>query len=398
MSGPEERKQLLKEMIKRLHEGAETGQIKEEFAHFLKGIEPSEITEIEEELIKEGMDKGEIQRLCELHLAIFRDTFESQKIEAQAGHPVYILLKEHDFVKKAVGDISDILSRLDITQGFDRTTLEKIGELLGHLREYEKHKVREENTLFPALEKHGVTGPPAIMWAEHDEQRKKIKAMDKIVKSETGISSEESMRDFISDLTDITNLIPNHFYKEENILFPTALKLFSDEEWKEIKASMDDLGYCDFTPEEAVGEKMVMRKDSEKEGDVVAFETGRLSKKEIEAMLNSLPVDITFVDSNDTVRYFSQSRDRIFPRAKTIIGRKVQQCHPQKSIHVVNQILDDFRSGRRDVAEFWIQMEERTIYIRYFPVRDETGSYLGCLEVTQDIAPIKKIEGEKRLL
>lgn len=130
----------------------------------------------------------------------------------------------------------------------------------------------------------------------------------------------------------------------------------------------------------------------------ITFEVGSIGKNELEALLNTLPVDITFVDKEDTVRYFSQSKDRIFTRAKAVIGRKVQQCHPQKSVHVVNQILDDFRNGQRDVAEFWIQLKERVILIRYFAVRGKGGEYLGCLEVTQDITGIRKIEGEKRLL
>ncbi len=398
MSSLEERKELLKDLIRRLHAGAETDRIKEEFAHVLKEIGPLEISKIEEELIKDGMEKEEIHRLCDIHLAVFKETIESQKIETQPGHPVYILLKEHEFVKNVVGEICDVLSGVEKTKGFDKTALERSRVLLKHLKEYEKHKVREENTLFPYLEKHDLAGPPAIMWAEHDEQRKKVKETDEVLSSEADVVSEGFTANLVSHLKDLATLIPNHFYKEENILFPTALKLLSDEEWKEIKASMDDLGYCDFTPKEAIGERVESAKPAEKTGERVVFETGSLSKKELEAMLDSLPVDITFVDSNDTVRYFSQTKDRIFPRTKTIIGRKVQQCHPQKSVHVVNQILDDFRNGRKDAAEFWLQMGERTIYIRYFAVRDEAASYLGCLEVTQDIAPIKKIEGEKRLL
>ncbi len=130
----------------------------------------------------------------------------------------------------------------------------------------------------------------------------------------------------------------------------------------------------------------------------IIFETGSFAKEELETLLNTLPVDITFVDKNDTVRYFSQTKDRIFPRTKAVIGRKVQQCHPQKSLHVVNQILEDFKNNKRDVAEFWINLNNRLIYIRYFPVRNKSGDYLGCLEVTQDITDIKKIEGERRLL
>jgi len=128
------------------------------------------------------------------------------------------------------------------------------------------------------------------------------------------------------------------------------------------------------------------------------FETGTLSKDEIEATLNTLPVDITFVDKEDTVRYFNKSEKRIFVRTKAVIGRKVQQCHPRKSIHIVNKILDSFKNGKKDVAEFWIQKDNRLVHIRYFPVRNKDGKYLGTIEVTQDITNLKKIEGEKRLL
>ena len=134
------------------------------------------------------------------------------------------------------------------------------------------------------------------------------------------------------------------------------------------------------------------------EEKLIEFETGDLSEEEIEAVFNSLPVDITFVDKNDTVRYFSQTKDRIFARPKAVIGRKVQQCHPQKSVHIVNRILQAFRNGSREVAEFWMNLEGRLIHIRYLPVRNRNGDYIGCLEVTQDITNIKKIAGERRLL
>ncbi len=130
----------------------------------------------------------------------------------------------------------------------------------------------------------------------------------------------------------------------------------------------------------------------------ILFETGSFSTEELEGVLNTLPLDITFVDKEDTVRYFSASKKRIFPRTKAVIGRRVQQCHPQKSVHKVEEILNDFKKKKRDLAEFWIEMGGRMVYIRYFPVQGRNGKYLGCLEVTQDITEAKKIEGEKRLL
>ena len=143
---------------------------------------------------------------------------------------------------------------------------------------------------------------------------------------------------------------------------------------------------------------MVLMELAEDKKRILQFESGSLSKEEAEAVLDSLPVDVSFIDKEDRVKYFNKTEGRIFVRTKAIIGRKVQLCHPQKSVHVVNKILEAFKTGKKDVAEFWINLNDRLILIRYFAVRDKNGKYLGTVEVTQDITDIKKIEGQKRLL
>ena len=396
------KKRMLKELIMALHAGGHPDEMKEKFKEALEGIDPLEISKIEEELIKEGMPSEEVRRLCDVHLAVFRESLEKPKAEVPAGHPIHILLKEHELVKRFVEGISSLLPKVEQANDFEGigSELPEIEELLRHLKEYEKNKVREENSLFPYLEKHGVTQPPSIMWTEHDEQRKEIKEASKTLENKESLKFEEFKRKLLTHLKNLTDLIPNHFYKEENILFPTALRLIDDREWQEIKASMDDLGYCYFTPKEAIGKKVELEKEVKEkahEGEIT-FETGSMNKDELEAMLNSLPIDITFVDKEDTVRYFSQPKERLFPRAKAVIGRKLQQCHPQKSVHLLNQILDEFKSGERDLAEFWVDVKGRKIHIRYFAVRDSSGKYLGCVGVDQDITDIQKLEGEKRLL
>ena len=396
----ETKKQTIKDLIKQLHAGVSPDEVKEKFRGVLKDIDPIEIAQVEEELINEGLPRQEIQKLCEVHLAVFKESLEKPKSDVPSGHPIHILLKEHELVKGFVAGISVLLPKVEQAKDLAgiENELSKIGELLTHLKEYGRHKVREENTLFPYLEKHGLAQPPAIMWSEHDEQREEIKEASKTLENKGTLGFEEFKGKLLSHLKKLTDLIPNHFYKEENILFPAALRLIGDGEWREIRASMDDLGYCYFTPEDAISEKVELAKDVKEQEGEITFETGSITKEELEALLNTLPVDITFVDKGDTVRYFSLTKERIFPRAKAVIGRQVQQCHPQKSIHVVTQILDDFRDGRRDAAEFWIQLGERLIHIRYFAVHDSNGEYLGCLEVTQDITDLKKIEGERRLL
>jgi PAS domain S-box-containing protein len=239
------------------------------------------------------------------------------------------------------------------------------------------------------------------MWAEHNDIREEKKKLYKLVETKESMSFEEFAKELGELAKSTEDMLSSHFYKESNILFPAALKVISEDEWREIKKQCDELGYCCFTPEDAKG---VVRAAGEPTSQIasssneITFETGEFSTKELEAVLNTLPVDITFVDKEDRVRYFSQSKERTFPRAKAIIGRKVQQCHPQKSLHVVEEILSDFKEKKREEAGFWINMEGRLIYIRYFAVRDKAEKYIGCLEVTQDITDIKKIEGEKRLL
>jgi len=309
-------------------------------------------------------------------------------------------MEEHRILQEFSEKLGDIARHVGREGKLEPATLSQLKHIEEHFRESESHYVREENVLFPYLEKHGVTEPPAVMWMEHNQIREIKKKLYKLIESR----EEMGFGDFANQLNEVASslaaLLRNHFHKENNILFPVSLRLLSDEEWRDVRQQFDELGYCCFTPEGAIGRVEEVEAPAlkpEVEGEI-AFETGALSREELEAILDTLPVDITFVDKDDTVKYFNQSKERIFPRTKAVIGRNVQKCHPQKSIHIVNRIIEDFKAGRRDVAEFWIQHRGHFIHIRYFPVRNRDGEYLGVLEVTQDITDIKKLEGEKRLL
>jgi hypothetical protein len=235
---------------------------------------------------------------------------------------------------------------------------------------------------------------------EHNQIRERKKKLSKIIEQYVSMSFEEFKKQLAETTEALNNLLPSHIFKENNILFPTAMQVITSKEWKEIRSEFDEIGYCCFTPQHLIGALEMKKVEKEKalaEGKV-QFETGTLTKEEVEALLDTLPVDITFVDREDAVKYFNKAEKRVFVRTKAIIGRKVQLCHPQKSVHIVNRILDSFKEGRKNVAEFWIPVKDRLIHIRYFAVRDKNGKYLGTMEVTQDITDIKKIEGEKRLL
>jgi hypothetical protein len=396
-----QKKEVLKQMIQRLHDGESADDVKKEFAELLSNTTAAEISLAEEQLIKDGMPREEIRRLCDVHLAVFKESLEGETVLAPSGHPINTLMEEHRVLIDTAEELESIVTIEDNESISSK--LPRIRHLVQHFKDSERHYQREENVLFPILEKHGITEPPAVMWTEHDQIRETEKRLFELV-SGTDDDILRNLEQTRALSTKMRELLSSHFYKENNILFPTAMNVFTQNEWATTREEFDEIGYCCFTPhvEKPSTDPSSPDEDILKgevfSDDELMFETGALSKDILEAVLDTLPVDITFVDADDRVRYFSNSSERIFVRSKAVIGRSVQLCHPQKSVHVVNQILDDFRSGERDSAEFWINMADKTIHIRYFAVRDAEEQYLGCLEVSQDITDIKGIGGEKRLL
>ena len=323
---------------------------------------------------------------------------QSEENQAPAGHPIHILLEEHKALLALSGELAQIAQSMRRTPLTD-TQMERLLAIRDSLQDSESHYTREENVLFPYLEKHGVTQPPAIMWMEHDLIRAKKKELYDLV--DTYASAKWG--DFVNQLGEIAphlnEMLGDHFYKENRILFTTALRLVTEQEWISARREFDEMGFCSFTPKEAlVGfGKDVLVSEKEAKGAVV-FETGALSQAALDALLNTLPIEITFVDAEDTVRYINETKERIFPRSRATIGRKVQLCHPKKSLHLVTRIVEDFRSGRRDMVEFWIQPKGMFVHIRYYAIRDREGTYLGTMETVQEMSNIRALEGEQRML
>jgi len=400
----EERKKILKEILRELHGGVPTEQVRERFKQFLEDVSSLEIAKIEQELVSEGISREELQRLCDVHLAIFKEQLEKQKVEVAPTSPIGILLEEHKMLQQIAEKLALLTEKVQKAEIPD-SVIEELSQLkhvADELLDAEKHYLREENALFPVLERHGISEPPAIMWMEHNQLREKKKQLKALIDNAAKMGFSDFKRQLSELAKAVVGMLDSHIYKENNILFPAAQQIVTEQEWNTVMEDFDEIGYCCFTPthltakmvkgvEEPAEEKPVLE-------SVLQFETGTLTREEVEAILNTLPVDITFVDKDDAVKFFNKAEKRIFVRTKAILGRKVQFCHPQKSIHIVNRILETFKKGKKDMAEFWIQKGGRLIHIRYFAVRDKDGKYLGTMEITQDITDLKKIEGEKRLL
>ncbi len=398
-----DRKDTLKEIIKQLHEGVPPEEVKEKFGKFLEGVGAEEIAGIEQELVQEGMPREELQRLCDVHLAVFKDQLQKQELHIPSWHPISILIEEHKIMlehAEKLGAITKMIEEAcDVVHVGDE--LKELQNIIKHLVEAEKHYLREENVLFPTVEKHGITEPPAIMWTEHNRIREIEKKLDMLVDKWNEMSFYEFKTKLSETAEPFCSMLPSHFSKENNILFPASLQVVTPEEWRDARKEFDEIGYCCFTPQRmiaAMHETKQEQKVPDVAEDVLSFDAGSLTKDEIEGILDSLPVDISFIDREDSVKYFNKAEKRIFVRTKAVIGRKVQLCHPEKSVQIVNRIIEAFKAGKKDVAEFWITLGGRLVHIRYFAVRDKNGRYLGTMEMTQDLTDLKKVEGEKRLL
>ncbi|MEM2141758.1 MAG: DUF438 domain-containing protein [Candidatus Thorarchaeota archaeon] len=390
----EDMKSAIKRVLRRIHNGEDPDDVKREFAAVLRQARPADIAQAEEELVREGLPREEIQKLCEVHLSLFGEGLERKDSLAPEGHPIYILMREHEILLEKAAMLSELIENQKDATGSDN--MARVNELVRYFRESANHYLREENVLFPILEKHGITEPPKVMWMEHDQIRALEKQLyEALPGDESGFG--QNSKTILKIARELNSTLSSHFYKENNILFPTSIRLFTSEDWQTVMRGFDEVGYCFFSPERKTTDMRVLSEARVME-EGIDLGSGTLPARVLRCILNTLPVDITFVDDQDRVRYFSESPERIFVRSRAVIGRSVQMCHPQKSVHIVNRILEDFRNKKRDVAEFWIDLRGRKVHIRYFAVRDEGGRYLGCLEVSQDITEIKKLEGEKRLL
>lgn len=402
INNSENRKKKLKELILKLHDGQSQETVREELLKSLSNVPYEEVVEVEQELTKEGLAEAEILKLCDAHSAVLHGNIDLSKArKIPAGHPVDVMLKENGELKKLAVSIRQLLEEIKNSgdKNLDQNLL-KLRGFFNNLYDVDKHYLRKEYLLFPYLEKLGISGPPKVMWGKHDEIRGQIKGAIELLKTD-GITAEELLASAEIVLVPAVNGVVDMTTKEEEILLPMSLDKLSDDDWYEIDRQSLEIGFCLYDPPQnwkPAGAPDDTLAEMNKSGGNIQLPSGSFSVEELLAILNSLPVDMTFVDRNDKVKYFSQAKERIFQRNRAILNRDVRLCHPPASAHIVDKIIDDFRSGRKSRAPFWINMGGKMIHIEYFALRNEKGEYLGTLEVSHNVQPYRDLEGEQRIL
>lgn len=397
-----QRKDKLRSLLLKLHAGENVDSIRKQLIEALTDIPYNEVVEVEQEMIDGNLlTEEEILEFCDLHTAILDGSIDLSGAKGiPAGHPIDTFKKENIALKDEVEKAQNLI---ETAKGLTSDKLSgfvlQLRTIFNALSDIDKHYKRKEYLLFPYLEKHLITGPPTVMWGKHDELR--VFLNDSIRDLETSITSVKQLQSIINkNLNRTLELIDGMIMKEEEILFPMAMDTLTQEEWYKIYSETMEFGFCLIDPEdEWKPAGLIVEKQQYVESGAIQLSSGSFDIKQLEALFLHIPIDITFVDADDKVAFFSHSPNRVFERNRSIIGRDVRMCHPPGSVHIVEQIMSDFKSGKENKAVFWMSnFMGRFIYIEYSAVRDKENNYLGVVEVTQDITAIRKLEGDQRLL
>lgn len=379
------RQEQLKSLIQRLHRGEDRTAVEAEFKRDFSYVTGAEIAQMEYNLVQAGVSVEEIQSLCDVHASLFQGSLAELHKDVLTVNPITIFEEENaefiDLVDKAIKFKNETNNNLSVVKPFLLDMIEKF-------RLIDTHYSKKENVFFPFLEKHGIETIPQVMWGVDNQVREKLK--DSFIT----LNTSDDVNTIMDKFYQMVEMVKEMITKENMILFPLLRDTLTENDFKAIAQSLEN-------PEAGIyqskNEENPTFEEAESVDGDIRMSMGHLSTQEVNAIMNTLPFDMTFVDANDRVKYVSQGKERIFDRPASVIGRPVHLCHPPQSVHVVMSIVEDLRSGKKDHEDFWINFRGKFVFIRYYAVRNEAGEYLGCIEVTQEISEIRSLEGEKRL-
>lgn len=398
----QERIDLLKDLLDRLNKGEALDAVRADFVKEFQDVEASEIMKAEQQMIKEGMPVTEVQKLCDVHAALFHGNIRQERERMaeeyvkEVGHPLYTFTKENEALKAVLDEAREALSRHEV----DRKLLERVRELAIHY-------AKKGDLLYPHLKvRYGISGPSDVMWTVDDEIRDELAALSRKLQDknpESVLQGEKELQRFEAVLTRAEEMI----YKEEKILFPNCALNFTRDEWVQIYHDSKDYAPC-FGVENAVWPEAAVDKN---EGDFsrvvetavkkdlkraatpgnqeIVMAGGHMTVAQLTAMLNTIPMEITFVDDQNINRFFNEG-PKDFKRPKMAIDREVFSCHPPKIEAKVRMILNEFRAGTLDKVPVWMEKNGKTMLVTYMAVRDHDGNYIGTLELVQDMGFAKE--------
>ncbi|MDF2613422.1 MAG: hypothetical protein K0S71_1208 [Clostridia bacterium] len=343
-------------------------------------------------------------RMSEI-LEIFKDVLVSNKLDLPLGHPIRTYLDETDAIKNLLNQMEVLLQKKFIKNQWL--------EIYEKLSQINIHFSRKQNQLFAALERKGFDKPSKVMWTLDNNIKNIIK--------ESQVHLDENRDDAFMNLqSEVIEMVRDMMVKEVEILFPTAIELLSEKDFIEMRIGDDEIGYCliesplpyplsdkkEQIPDtqnellndlaEVLNKHGILNKSGK--DDILDVSQGKLTLEQINLIFKHLQVDLSFVDENEIVKFYSDTKHRVFPRSAGVIGREVQNCHPRESVETVEKIIKAFRAGEQDKAEFWLEINGKFIYIIYNAVRDERGNFRGVLEMMQDVTHIRSLQGSQRLL
>lgn len=378
------RQEQLKTLIQRLHRGEDRAAVEAEFKRDFAYVTGAEIAQMEYNLVQDGISVEEIQSLCDVHASLFQGSLAELHKDVLTINPITIFEEENlefsALVDKAIKFKQETNNHLNVVKPFLLDLIEKF-------RAVDAHYSKKENVFFPFLEKHGIETIPQVMWGVDNQIREKLK--DSFIT----LNTSDDVNLIMDKFYQMVDMVKEMITKENMILFPLLRDTLTENDFKAIAQALENPEAGVYQSKE---ETQTVDEIESVNGDI-RMSMGHLSTTEVNALLNTLPFDMTFVDANDKVKYVSQGKERIFDRPASVIGRPVHLCHPPQSVHIVMNIVEDLRSGKKDHEDFWINFRGKFVYIRYYAVRGDSGEYLGCLEVTQEISGIRSLEGEKRL-